>query len=259
MNSVKTIRFIHITHPSTDVSVPPGRRSIERMNMLKLYYSPAACSLAAHIALREAELPHQLKMVDLKRGEHLMPGYEQVHSLRKVPALKLEDGEILTEVSAILTYVALQCPQKQLLPTGSLPRVRAVEWMGLLSAAVHPSFWGFLVPGRFTKDEAAQMKIQGEAAPRFFEMLQHVEQRLSQGGAALTESSILLDAYTFVFYLWGLRLKLPVAELTEYTRLARRVASRQATRDALSAEGMSQLIEDLRDDALLAVSYFRLG
>jgi glutathione S-transferase len=165
--------------------------------------------------------------------------------MRKVPALRLANGEMLTEVSAILTYAALECPQKPLLPPGGIERVRAVEWMGLLSAGVHPSFWGFIVPGRFTSDEAAQAKIQGDAPSRFFEMLRHVEQRLAGGGAALTKSAILLDAYTFVFYLWGIRLKLPVEELTEYTRLARRVAARTATREALLAEGMSELISGL--------------
>lgn len=217
--------------------------------MLKLYYSPAACSLAAHIALREAELPHELQLVALKEGEHMKPGYELVHPLRKVPALRLDSGEMLTEVSAILTYAALQCPHKELLPTSGMARVRAVEWMGLLSAAVHPSFWGFVVPGRFTSDVEAQGKIQGEAKARFFEMLRHVEQRLKQGGAALTKDSILLDAYTFVFYLWGIRVKLPVSELDEYTRLARRVAARSATREALLAEGMSELLNGLEDAA----------
>lgn len=213
--------------------------------MLKLYYSPIACSLAAHIALREADLPHELQSVALKEGEHLKPGYELVHPLRKVPALRLNDGAILTEVSAILTYAALACPQKPLLPLAGIERVRAVEWMGLLSAGVHPSFWGFIVPGRYTSDEAAQAKIQAEAPTRFFEMLRHVEQRLTQGGAALTKSAILLDAYTFVFYLWGIRLKLPVEELPEYTRLAERVAARTTTREALLAEGMSELISGL--------------
>src|SRR5690606_4727554 len=215
--------------------------------MLKLYYAPAACSLAAHIALREAELPHERQLVALKEGEHMKPSYELVQPLRKVPALRLVDGEMLTEVSAILTFVALSSPQKGLLPIDGLARVRAVEWMGLLSAAVHPSFWGFLVPGRFTSDVEAQGKIQGEAKARFFEMLRHVEQRLKQGGAALTKDSVLLDAYTFVFYLWGVRVKLPVNELSEYSQLARRVAARPATREALMAEGMSELLLGLGD------------
>lgn len=242
---MKTIRFFHRKEPPKDpVAGWNIIAAIERnKRMLKLYYSPGTCSLAAHIALREGGLLHERQLVRLEEGEQLRQEYKDIHPMGRVPALKLGDGAIVTEVSAILSYVAWERLDLALLPREGLEQVRAVEWMGMLSAGAHPAVWGFVRPSRFTEDKSAQEKIKEESPKRFFEMLEQVEARLNAGAADLVRSFPLLDAYTFVFYLWGLRLKLPVQELCEYTRLAQRVAQREATRAALEAEGLSTVLQ----------------
>lgn len=213
--------------------------------MFELYYTPGTCSLPVHIALIQANLPHQLQRVSLQEGEHLRVGYEQVHHLRRVPALRLANGTMLTEVTAILHYLATQSDAPHLLPTDAEERALALEWMGLLSAAVHPSFWGFIRPDRYTSDESAQALIKKETPERFFAMLRHVESRLASGSADFVQKYDFLAAYTFVFYLWGLRLELPVLELPTYTKLVQSLAQTAPVQQALTTEGYSELLERL--------------
>lgn len=213
--------------------------------MFELYYTPGTCSLAVHIALIQASLPHRLHLVRLQEGEQLRAGYEQIHPLRRVPALRLENGRMLTEVTAILFYLASQSKAPHLLPTNEEERSLALEWMGLLSAAVHPSFWGFIRPDRYCSDEATQAMIKKETPERFFSMLQHVEARLNAGSADFVQKYDFLAAYSFVFYLWAVRLKLPTTELSMYTRLVRRLIETAPVQHALTNEGASEMLERL--------------
>src|SRR6185312_13627542 len=97
---------------------------------MKLYYSPGACSLAPHIALSEAGLKFDIEKVDLaaKKTER-GADYWAINPKGYVPALQLDDGDILTEVSSILAYIADQKPAAGLLPApGSKERYHAIEW-----------------------------------------------------------------------------------------------------------------------------------
>src|SRR3712207_3216354 len=98
---------------------------------MKLYYAPAACSLAPHIVAREAGLRLDLERVDLKSGKTETGGaYAEINPKGYVPALKLDDGAVLTEVSALVQYLADQAPQTQLAPVaGTTERYRLLEWI----------------------------------------------------------------------------------------------------------------------------------
>jgi glutathione S-transferase len=187
----------------------------------------------------------------VRQGEHLTEEYRKVHPLQRVPALRLENGEVLTEVSAILSFVAELKPELQLLPQSGLERARAVEWMSLFASGVHPAFWGFIRPGLFTDDDAAQSAIKREGLPRFLQMLKHVEARLPGGDHILPSGPSLVDAYASVFFLWALRTELPTADLPKYTRLAQAVAQRPAVRRAFEAEGLSEYLAKLERPATL--------
>jgi glutathione S-transferase len=102
---------------------------------MKLYYSPGACSLAPHIALREAGLSFEIEKVDLaaKKTER-GADYWTINPKGYVPALQLDDGEILTEASAVLQYIADLKPAAKLLPAaGTKERYRALEWIGFIT------------------------------------------------------------------------------------------------------------------------------
>src|SRR5216684_2964391 len=116
---------------------------------MKLYYAPYTCSLAPHIALREAKLPFSLVRYDRKTqliedGRSL----EEVNEKGYVPVLELDNGERLTEVPAVLQYIADQRPESRLAPSsGAWERYRLQEWLNFLSSEVHKSFFPFFHDG----------------------------------------------------------------------------------------------------------------
>src|SRR3954463_2219704 len=109
---------------------------------MQLYFSPGACSLASHISLREAGIPFDLKKADTKTKK-LEDGsdYYAINSKGAVPALKLDNGQVLTEGGAIMQYVADQKPESGLAPkNGSLERYRVQEWLNYITSEVHKTF-----------------------------------------------------------------------------------------------------------------------
>ena len=207
----------------------------------KLYFSPGAVSMAAHIALEEVGAPYALEAVSIKTGEQFSERYRRVHPLGRLPALEIEPGVVLTETPALLGYLADLAPQLELLPRGALERARANEWMSLLASAVHVAFISFFRPERYTSDVSAVAALKVDGKQRFFDLLRYVEGRLPAEGFVLGEHYSLCDAYLSVFFLWARRFELPVDELPRYARLTAVVLRRPAVRRALEQEKVGQL------------------
>src|SRR5687767_3795884 len=100
--------------------------------MLTLFYAPKACSLAPHILLEESGLPYRAELVDIFAGEHLRPEYLKLNPRGRVPALRLESGEILTEVTSLLFWISEQVPERGFMPASSVARARCIELASLL-------------------------------------------------------------------------------------------------------------------------------
>src|SRR4051794_23191815 len=105
--------------------------------MLTLYFSPGACSMASHIALEEIGQPYEEKQILLAKGEQKTAEYQKVNPRGKVPALGIDGGRILTENTAILTYLARRFPKKKLLPSDPLEEARCISQMAWFSNTVH--------------------------------------------------------------------------------------------------------------------------
>ncbi len=207
--------------------------------MLKLYYSPAACSLAVHIALEESALPHQLIQVSTRDGETRRPPYLAVNPMGQVPALVLPDGQVLTQVLALLSYVADQVPQRRLLPTRPVERAHALAWTSLFASSVHGAFRDWFRPDLCTPEATAHQAIRSSARERYFSHLALLDSHLGARPWMLGEEYSLVDANAYCFYLWGQIFEWPVTELGNLRDLARRVDARPATRRALAAEGFT--------------------
>jgi glutathione S-transferase len=107
--------------------------------MLTLYFAPGSSSMAPHIALHELGVPFESRPISFARKENRTPAYLALNSEGKVPTL-LIDGRPLTEVAAILFYLARRYPAAGLLPNGDIEaEARAVSWMSFLAATVHPA------------------------------------------------------------------------------------------------------------------------
>ena len=105
---------------------------------MKLYYMPGACSLAPHIALREAGLPFDLELVERSKKTKSGGDYMSINPKGSVPALGLDDGQVLTEAAVIQQYIADKTPAKKLAPAPGTPeRYRLQEWLNYIASDVH--------------------------------------------------------------------------------------------------------------------------
>jgi glutathione S-transferase len=130
---------------------------------MKLYFTPGACSLSPHIVLHEAGLPFEAETVDLKsKKTGSGADFTTVNPKGAVPALQLDNGEVLTEGVAIVQYLADQKPETGLAPqNGTLPRYRLQEWLNFVSTELHKGFSPLFNPA--LPDDMKEITKQGLA------------------------------------------------------------------------------------------------
>ena len=194
---------------------------------MKLYYAPGACSLADHIALLEADMKADLVRVNLKTHtlEHGGP-LRDVTPKDYVPVIELDDGELLTENVAILSYIADRYPA--LMAPGPLGRYRLLEMLAYLATEVHKTFHPLFDPGA----SAAEKKAAGEAAA---EKLAFVATQL-QGPYLFGANATVADAYLFVMLLWAAKFKIAIPEPLK--ALSQHMRSRPTVQAAMRREGL---------------------
>ena len=107
--------------------------------MLTLYFAPGSSSFAVHIALHEIGVAFEGKPMSFKKDDLRSPGYLALNPEGKVPTL-LIDGRPLTEVAAILYYLARRFPDAGLLPSDDIEaEAWALSWMSFIAATLHPA------------------------------------------------------------------------------------------------------------------------
>jgi glutathione S-transferase len=217
------------------------------------YYSPGTCSLAPHIILEEIGEPYELHLISAsgpRDGEMTSkPEWKAINPKARVPALLGVPGRIggadnlLTEVPAILTYLARTNPAATLLPSGPDAEARCIEWMSWLSSDVHSmAFAQIWRAQRFTTNEEGFAAVRNRGREYVFECFAYIEKLLADGrGWAIPEGYTVVDAYLLVFYYWGrCRIRLDMGTLyPAWTRLSELVAERPAVQRALKIEGIT--------------------
>ena len=202
--------------------------------MLTLFYAPAACSMAAHIVLEESGEKYRPRRMDLSKGEQKSPEYLKIHPLGRVPALELDDGSPLTENTAILPYLGKRFG---LWPADPAEEARALSVIGFFASSVHPAHAHIGRPERYTEDKSAFPGIQAMGKKAFHEYLEQVD-GMYAGREWLSGEYSVLDAYALVFYAWGLKRELPVAQLKHYSALKDRMQQRPAVQRVVADESV---------------------
>ena len=192
--------------------------------MLTLFYAPGACSMAAHIILEESGEKYEPKKMDLTKGEQKTPEYIKIHPMGRVPALKLDDGQPLTENTAILPYLGKRF---KVWPTDPVAEAKAHSLIGFLAASVHPAHAHFNRPERYTADQNAFPGIKEQGLKSFHGYLKEMDGKIA-GREWFSDKYSALDPYALVFYVWGVRRGLPMPELKNFTALKDRMAKREA-------------------------------
>jgi glutathione S-transferase len=200
--------------------------------MLTFYYGPGACSMAAHIVLEESGEKYEPKRMDLAKGEQRTEDYLKIHPQGRVPALRLDDGQPLTENTAILPYLGKRFG---LWPTDPVSEAKALSLIGFFAASVHPAHGHVSRPERYATDQAAFPTIKETGLKSFHGYLQQIDGLLA-GREWFSDRYSVLDPYGFVFYTWGVRRELPVGELKNYTAFKDRMVQRPAVRRVIEDE-----------------------
>jgi glutathione S-transferase len=200
--------------------------------MLTLYYAPGACSMAAHIVLEESGETYQPKKVDLAGGEQRSEAYLKLNPQGRVPVLGLDDGTPLAENTAILPYLGKRFG---LWPKGDVPEAKALSLIGFFAASVHPAHAHVGRPERYATDQSAHANIKETGLKSFHNHLKQIDGILA-GREWFSDQYSVLDPYGFVFYTWGVRRELPVAELANYTAFKDRMLQRPAVQRVVADE-----------------------
>jgi len=200
---------------------------------MKLYYSPAACSLSPHIVLLEAGLPFTLEKVDLKTKKTAAGiDFLTVNSKGAVPALQLDDGRVLTEGPAVVQYLADQKPDSGLAPrAGTFERYRLMEILNFISSELHKGF-GPLFNPKISADWKASILLNLD------KKLAWLAGHLGDKPYLMGNDFTVADAYLFTVLSWSARVGVDLAPWPPLTAYQSRVAQRPKVQQALKDEGL---------------------
>ncbi len=201
--------------------------------MMKLYYSPGACSLSPHIALLEAGLPFELVLVStkshkLKDGED----YYGINAKGYVPLLELPDGQRLSEGPAIVQYIADQAPTSHLAPAnGTLERYRLQEWLNFITSELHKGFSPLF-------NAAIPEEAKAISRAKLMERFTWVDGQLASKPFVMGEQFTVADGYLFTVSSWGDHVGVDLSGLSALAGYRARIAARPAVVAAMQAEGL---------------------
>jgi glutathione S-transferase len=203
--------------------------------VMQLYFAPGACSLASHITAREAGLSLDLKRADTKTKK-LEDGsdYFAINSKGAVPALKLDNGQVLTEGVAIMQYLADQKPDSGLAPkNGTLERYRVQEWLNYITSEVHKGFSPLWNP---TADPAVKTWALDGLKKKF----DWLNTQLTGKKYLTGDNFTVADAYLFTVMNWTNFLGIDLAAWPVLKEFQARVAARPKVQEAMAAEGLTK-------------------
>jgi len=202
--------------------------------MLTLFYAPGACSMAPHIVLEEGGEKYEPKRMDLSKGEQKSADYMKIHPLGRVPTLKLDDGTPITENTAILPFLGKRFG---LWPTDPVKEAQALSLIGFFASTVHPANAHVGRPERYTDDESAFAGLRAMGKKTYHEYMKQIDAMYGRR-EWLSDKYSVLDPYAFVFYTWGVRRELPMAELKHYTAFKDRMVKRPAVQRVMADESI---------------------
>ena len=169
--------------------------------MMKLFSIPGTCALSVHIVLGWIGAPFDVEVMD--RGDNRAPAYLAINPSGQVPALRLDDGTILTEAAAILPYLAESFPEAGLgSDQSALGRYRLAQLLSFLTGEVHVAFKPFFMPQRFLADEAQFAALKANAFVALSPLLATLEVRLGSDNFILENRRTVADAYLYVLLRW---------------------------------------------------------
>jgi glutathione S-transferase len=205
--------------------------------MLKLFYSPGACSLVSHIALEEAGADYEAVRLNLAAGDQKKQDYLAINPHARVPALVTDDGTI-TENVAILNYIADRFGTDGSVPRGdAFAAAKCNELLGWFASSVHIAFAEVFRPGRFVTDESLHDAVKQGGRAALLGYFDEIDGRCGDGWI-IDGQFTAADSYLAVFFRWARRMEIDMSRYSRWAAQVERVVGRPAVQRALDAEGL---------------------
>ncbi|MEQ1774234.1 MAG: glutathione transferase GstA [Burkholderiales bacterium] len=200
---------------------------------MKLYYSPSACSLAPHIVLHEAGCEFEIERVDIpKKVTESGADYWEINPKGYVPALKLDDGNVLTEVAVILQYISDQNQAARLSPKfGSIERYHLLEWLNFIATEVHKQIGALFNPKMTPEMKEVQLGVIERRMNALDKMLDGKQYLMG-------DDFSIADAYLFNILLWTKKHNIDLVKWPHVAAVNKRVGERAKVIEAMTAEGL---------------------
>ena len=201
---------------------------------MKLYYSPGACSMAAHDVAREAGRKLDLVKVDIpNKKTDGGDDYWKVNFKGYVPTLQLDNGEVLTEVGVICQYLADQKPESGLAPkAGTMERYRLMEWLNFVATEMHKQIGALFNPKYTPEMKEVQLGVIGRR-------LKPLEEKLAGRQYLMGDKFSAADAYAFTILNWTKGLKIDLSPWPNIKAYYERVGQRPKILETMKAEGLA--------------------
>lgn len=169
---------------------------------MKLHYFQGSCALAPHIALEWAGADYELS--EMKRSETRTPEFLNKNPAGKVPVLELDDGTCISQVNAVLQFIAETWPAAGLGGDGSdASRRETQRWLSHFNGDVHTSFTPYFMTHRYADSDSARAEVKSHAAEEVAFQLKVADNRMAGRDWMLGDTRSILDPYLFVFTLWA--------------------------------------------------------
>lgn len=198
---------------------------------MKLFYTPGACSLAPHMVLHETGLHFDLERVDLatKKTEH-GDDYLKINPKGQVPALLLDDGNLLTEAAVVSQYIANHASAKHLMPPPSdFNYYKVLELLNFIATEIHKGFSPFFNPK--SSDEVKQ------ATSRLLQKkFGYIDKQLENKDFLLGEQITVADFYLYTMVTWARKVQLDITSLSNLTHFINNMEQRDSVKTALQME-----------------------
>jgi glutathione S-transferase len=202
---------------------------------MKLFFSPGACSLSPHIVLHELGFKHDLEKVDLKAKKIAHGDYLKENPKGYVPALLLDNGEILTEGVAIVQYLADQKPEAKLIPkAGTWERYRAIEWLNYVATEVHKNMSQLWSTHAVAAEAQEQFKTHYKTV--LAKRLDLLDKHLTKNKFVMGDQFTVIDAYLYTVLSWSPLLKIDMTMWPKLMGFVETVRQRPAVAKAHDME-----------------------
>lgn len=206
---------------------------------MKLYFAPAACSLAPHIVMNELGINFETSRVSYKDKTCSDGDFTKINPKGYVPALKLDNNEVLTEAVVILKYLADQKPESNLVPkAGSMELYRCMEWMNYVTTEVHKSYTQLFNITKISPNLETQNEIKTYFKNDLYKKFDFINEKLAKNEFICGSQFTIADAYLFTVLSWNKYQDIDYSRWSNIGSYMTRIYARPSVQKAMAAEGL---------------------